>query len=155
MTICITIFLLNCIELLSILLGNFLTYFFINLFHYAQLLENKELLDKVVSRIPLGRIGEPEEVASLTAFLCFPVASYITGQVISVDGGSSINVLARMKQSNVQCFMLCQNVCVVYLFSGECGVYSVSMLHGRISICQRVIKQVEIMDACMYVYASV
>ncbi|XP_039141669.1 tropinone reductase homolog At5g06060-like [Dioscorea cayenensis subsp. rotundata] len=61
------------------------------------LLENKELLDKVVSRIPLGRIGEPEEVASLTAFLCFPVASYITGQVISVDGGSSINVLARMK----------------------------------------------------------
>ncbi|KAJ4719968.1 putative Tropinone reductase [Melia azedarach] len=55
------------------------------------LLENKEFLGKVVSRTPLQRIGEAEEVASLVAFLCLPAASYITGQIISVDGGFSVN----------------------------------------------------------------
>ncbi|XP_072954542.1 noroxomaritidine/norcraugsodine reductase-like isoform X2 [Typha angustifolia] len=53
-------------------------------------LENVEYKSKEVSRIPLGRVGEPEEVASLTAFLCMPVSSYINGQVICVDGGRTI-----------------------------------------------------------------
>ena len=37
--------------------------------------------------VPMGRLGEPEELAALTAFLCSEKAAYITGQSIAVDGG--------------------------------------------------------------------
>uniref|UniRef100_A0A7N0T6H7 Uncharacterized protein n=1 Tax=Kalanchoe fedtschenkoi TaxID=63787 RepID=A0A7N0T6H7_KALFE len=54
------------------------------------LLSDSEFLDKVTSRTPLQRVGEPEEVSSLVAYLCLPAASYITGQTISVDGGFTV-----------------------------------------------------------------
>jgi 3-oxoacyl-[acyl-carrier protein] reductase len=44
-------------------------------------------LDKIMDAIPANRIGKPEEVAALVSFLCSPDASYITRQVISVNGG--------------------------------------------------------------------
>lgn len=44
-------------------------------------------LDKLASRIPLGRIGEPEDVAAAVAFLLSAEARYITGQTIHVNGG--------------------------------------------------------------------
>jgi NAD(P)-dependent dehydrogenase (short-subunit alcohol dehydrogenase family) len=42
-----------------------------------------------IARIPLGRLGEPEDVAAAVAFLLSPAARQITGQVLAVDGGSS------------------------------------------------------------------
>src|SRR5688500_4104596 len=53
-------------------------------------LDDPARLEKILDRTPLGRIGEPSEVAGLTAFLCMPPAAYITGQVIAVDGGFSV-----------------------------------------------------------------
>lgn len=44
-------------------------------------------LDKMLEAIPLRRVGQPEEVAALVAFLCSPDAGYITRQVISANGG--------------------------------------------------------------------
>lgn len=46
--------------------------------------------DPVVQQIPLGRKGQPEEIAELAAFLAGDGANYITGEVIRVDGGLAI-----------------------------------------------------------------
>ena len=50
-------------------------------------LSDPDYLDEVLQRTPMGRVGEPEEVASVVAFLCMPASSYVTGECIAVDGG--------------------------------------------------------------------
>jgi NAD(P)-dependent dehydrogenase (short-subunit alcohol dehydrogenase family) len=44
-------------------------------------------LEAIATQIPLGRSAEPSEIAECVAFLCSPKNSYITGQVIAIDGG--------------------------------------------------------------------
>lgn len=46
-----------------------------------------EFRTELLQRIPMGAFGQPEDVAAAALFLCTPAARYITGQVITVDGG--------------------------------------------------------------------
>lgn len=48
---------------------------------------NPDVMNRIHSRTPLGRVGEPEEIAAIAAFLASDDASYITGQTIFADGG--------------------------------------------------------------------
>ena len=51
---------------------------------------SEDLRSQVLARVPMGRLGTPEDIAGLVAFLCSDEAGYITGQVIRVDGGLAI-----------------------------------------------------------------
>jgi hypothetical protein len=52
-----------------------------------QVLQNPEYRKSVLDRTPMGRVGTPAETAGIVAFLCMDASSYITGQVVAVDGG--------------------------------------------------------------------
>jgi NAD(P)-dependent dehydrogenase (short-subunit alcohol dehydrogenase family) len=49
--------------------------------------EVPELLDAELSRVPMGRMGRPEDVAAAVLYLCSSSAAYVTGTVLAVDGG--------------------------------------------------------------------
>lgn len=53
-------------------------------------LKNEAYKQEVLSRTPMKKIGEPEDVAAAVSFLCMPAAAYITGQVLAIDGGFSV-----------------------------------------------------------------
>ena len=50
--------------------------------------------DFIKKVIPMKRVGQPEEVAQVALFLAGPAAAYITGQVITVDGGLSLGAVS-------------------------------------------------------------
>lgn len=52
----------------------------------------EEIKEKFIQRIPLKRMGEPQDIANLIAFLVSDDASYITGQCIHIDGGLSVGI---------------------------------------------------------------
>ena len=45
---------------------------------------------QMVKAIPLGRVGEPEDIANVALFLASDLSAYVTGQVICVDGGMAM-----------------------------------------------------------------
>jgi NAD(P)-dependent dehydrogenase (short-subunit alcohol dehydrogenase family) len=47
---------------------------------------------KILSRTPMGKFGEPDDIGNAAVFLCSPAAKFITGVVLPVDGGASIGV---------------------------------------------------------------
>jgi len=50
----------------------------------------EKVLDKIRAQVPLGRLGQPEEIARVVHFLCADASSYITGQVWAVNGGQDM-----------------------------------------------------------------
>jgi 3-oxoacyl-[acyl-carrier protein] reductase len=51
---------------------------------------NPDLYGRILKSIPFGRLGRPEEVAQVALFLCSPLAGWVTGQNIAVDGGQML-----------------------------------------------------------------
>ena len=49
-----------------------------------------EMVARISAGIPLGRVGEPEEVADCFLFLASDMASYVTGEILSVDGATQV-----------------------------------------------------------------
>ena len=49
--------------------------------------QNDAIMERVRTMNPMGRIGEPEEVGGVVAFLCSDAAAYINGEVVAIDGG--------------------------------------------------------------------
>jgi 3-oxoacyl-[acyl-carrier protein] reductase len=54
----------------------------------APVMSQPEMQEKITSLIPLGHIAKPEEIAAPILFLCTPWASFITGEVLNVNGGA-------------------------------------------------------------------
>ncbi|GAA2787988.1 SDR family oxidoreductase [Kribbella solani] len=52
----------------------------------------EELLADLVREIPMGRVGEPDEVANVAVFLASPMASYVTASIITMDGATTAGI---------------------------------------------------------------
>ncbi len=53
--------------------------------------DNAKLYNRILESIPFGRLGHPEEVANVVLFLASPLANWVTGQTITVDGGQLLS----------------------------------------------------------------
>jgi NAD(P)-dependent dehydrogenase (short-subunit alcohol dehydrogenase family) len=54
----------------------------------------REVLDRVDAMLPAGRMGSPQEVAALVAFLASEEAGYLSGEAIGIDGGAGLNTMS-------------------------------------------------------------
>jgi NAD(P)-dependent dehydrogenase (short-subunit alcohol dehydrogenase family) len=53
-------------------------------------LEDKEFCEYFVKRVPLGKIGQPEDLVGPVLFLCSEASNWMTGQTIVLDGGQTL-----------------------------------------------------------------
>src|SRR5262249_13990619 len=58
----------------------------------AQGITFQEARKQAEAKIPLGRLGDPEELANMVVFLASEAASYVTGQTLVVDGGQTLGI---------------------------------------------------------------
>jgi hypothetical protein len=54
------------------------------------LYENPAAAKAAIDRTPMGRLGEPDDIAGAAVFLASPAASWMTGQTIVIDGGTTV-----------------------------------------------------------------
>jgi NAD(P)-dependent dehydrogenase (short-subunit alcohol dehydrogenase family) len=62
----------------------------------AEVVQDPDFVGTWSAAIPLGRIGQPDDVADVVAFLCAPQSRWVTGQVLTVDGGGSLRAEPKM-----------------------------------------------------------
>jgi NAD(P)-dependent dehydrogenase (short-subunit alcohol dehydrogenase family) len=55
--------------------------------------ENEDLLNEMLRRTPVGRIGEPDDIAGIALYLASPASNFATGQVFVVDGGVTVPMI--------------------------------------------------------------
>ena len=56
----------------------------------AALFQNRQLYERVMAEVPLGRHGQPEDIVGAAIFLAADASAYVTGQILVVDGGSRV-----------------------------------------------------------------
>jgi NAD(P)-dependent dehydrogenase (short-subunit alcohol dehydrogenase family) len=67
----------------------------------APLLKSSELVNRILERVPLGRLGEPDDVVGAVVFLASDASAMITGHVLPIDGGAA-NILSISREPVVQ-----------------------------------------------------
>ena len=58
-----------------------------------------DVLERVTAQLPMGRLGEPEDITHAVAYLASEQAGYITGQSIAIDGGLALNTMSLGRES--------------------------------------------------------